>query len=238
MCLVCTHRIVVYRYAEFHDILSEYFIFMALYLRKKLDNKAEIAVWQVTETEEELLDLISVPTDEMEEIMLFRSESQRRQKLAVRALLNEVFEEKMYLNHHDNGKPYLENCVTNISITHTDKYVAIIISDDDELGIDIESLDRNFAPVEQKALSEDEIDDLDDDKKNEQLAIYWCAKEAIYKRMSQSRVNFAEQIEVEKFNLKKEGELEATFIHKDEYEEDFELEYMMFDRHVLVWLVG
>ena len=211
---------------------------MALYLRKKLDNKAEIAVWQVTETEEELLKLSSVPTDEMEEISLFRNENQRRQKLAVRALLNEVFEEKMYLNHHDNGKPYLENCVTNISITHTDKYVAIIISDDDELGIDIESLDRNFAPVEQKALSEDEIDDLDDDKKNEQLAIYWCAKEAIFKRMSQSRVNFAEQIEVEKFNLKKEGELEATFIHKDEYEEDFELEYMMFDRHVLVWLVG
>ena len=211
---------------------------MALYLRKKLDNKAEIAVWQVTETEEELIQLSSVPTDEMEEISLFRNENQRRQKLAVRALLNEVFEEKMYLNHHDNGKPYLENCVTNISITHTDKYVAIIISDDDELGIDIESLDRNFAPVEQKALSEDEIDDLDDDKKNEQLAIYWCAKEAIFKRMSQSRVNFAEQIEVEKFNLKKEGELEATFIHKDEYEEDFELEYMMFDRHVLVWLVG
>ena len=211
---------------------------MALYLRKKLDNKAEIAVWQVTETEEELMKLSSVPTDEMEEISLFRNENQRRQKLAVRALLNEVFEEKMYLNHHDNGKPYLENCVTNISITHTDKYVAIIISDDDELGIDIESLDRNFAPVEQKALSEDEIDDLDDDKKNEQLAIYWCAKEAIFKRMSQNRVNFAEQIEVEKFNLKKEGELEATFIHKDEYEEEFDLEYMMFDSHVLVWLVG
>ena len=211
---------------------------MALYLRKKLDNKAEIAVWHVTETEEELIKLSSVPTDEMEEISLFRSESQRRQKLAVRALLNEVFEEKMYLNHHDNGKPYLENCVTNISITHTENYVAIIISDDDELGIDIESLDRNFAAVEQKALSEDEIEDLDNDKKNEQLAIYWCAKEAIFKRMSQSRVNFAEQIEVEKFNLKKEGELEATFIHKDEYEEDFELEYMMFDRHVLVWLVG
>ena len=211
---------------------------MALYLRKKLDNKAEIAVWHVTETEEELIRLSSVPTDEMEEISLFRNENHRRQKLAVRALLNEVFEEKMYLNHHDNGKPYLENCVTNISITHTDKYVAIIISDDDELGIDIESLDRNFAVVEQKALSEDEIDDLDDEKKNEQLAIYWCAKEAIFKRMSQNRVNYAEQIEVEKFNLKKEGELEATFIHKDEYEEEFELEYMMFDRHVLVWLVG
>ena len=213
---------------------------MALYLRRKLDNKAEIAVWQVTETEEELLNLTSVPTDELEEISLFRSESQRRQKLAVRALINELFDEKMYLNHHDNGKPYLENCATNISITHTENYVAIITHEEEEVGIDIESLERDFSAVEKKALSEDEIDDLEDNSsnKNEQLAIYWCAKEAIFKRMSQNRVNFAEQIEVEQFNVRKEGELEATFIHKDEYEEEFELEYMMFDRHVMVWLVG
>ena len=54
---------------------------MALYLRKKLDNKAEIAVWQITETEKELTELSSVPNDEMEEISLIRSESQRKQKL-------------------------------------------------------------------------------------------------------------------------------------------------------------
>ena len=211
---------------------------MALYLRKKLDNKAEIAVWHVTESEEELLGLTSVPNDELEEISLFRSESQRRQKLAVRALINEVFEDKMYLNHHDNGQPYLENCATNISITHTEKYVAIIIHDEEEVGIDVESLDRDFSVVEQKALSEDEIDDLEKDKRNEQLAIYWCAKEALFKRMALNRVVYSEQIEVEKFNVRKEGELEATFSHKDGHEEDFELEYMIFDRHVLVWLVG
>ena len=211
---------------------------MALYLRKKLDNKAEIAVWQVTETEEELKNITSVPTDEMEEISLFRSESQRKQKLAVRALINEVFEEKMYLNHHDNGQPYLENCATNISITHTENYVAIIIHDEEEVGIDVESLDRDFSVVEQKALSEDEIDDLEKDKRNEQLAIYWCAKEALFKRMALNRVVYSEQIEVEKFNVRKEGELEATFIHKDGHEEEFELEYMIFDHHVLVWLVG
>lgn len=211
---------------------------MGLYLRKTLDNKAEISVWKITETEQELIDKCSVPTDEMEEISLIRSESLRKQKLAVRALLNEVFEEKMYLSHHDNGKPYLENCVTNISITHTEKYVAIITHDEDDLGIDIESLDRDFSSVEKKALSEDEIEDLDDDKeeKNEQLAIYWCAKEAIYKRMSINRVDFAEQIEVEKFNLRDEGELDATFIHKDGHEEEFELGYITFDRHVLVWI--
>ena len=214
---------------------------MALYLKKELENGAELAVWQITETEDELKTLSSVPTDEMEEINLYGNESQRKQRLAVRALINELFDEKMYLDHHDNGKPYLENCATNISITHTDKYVAVIIHDEDDLGIDIESLDRDFSSVEKKALSEDEIDDLDDDdrkKMNEQLAIYWCAKEAIFKRMSQNRVDFAEQIEVEKFNPKGEGELEATFIHKDGHEEEFDLEYIVFDRHVLVWLVG
>lgn len=211
---------------------------MGLYLRKTLENKAEIAVWQITETEEQLKALSSTPNDEMEEILFIKSESLRKQKLAVRALLNEVFEEKVYLGHHDNGKPFLENCITNISITHTEKYVAIIIDDEEDLGIDMESLDRDFSAVERKALSEEEKEDLDNSKKNEQLAIYWCAKEAIYKRMSQNRVDFAEQIEVEKFTLKGKGELEATFTHKDGHEEEFDLGYVFFDRHVLVWVVG
>lgn len=211
---------------------------MALYFKKELDNEATIAVWQVTETEAELRELSSIPTDELEEISFIRSESLRRQRLAVRALLSQLFEDKVYLSHHDNGKPYLENLVTNISITHTEKYVAVILHDEEDVGIDIECQDRDFSAVEKKALSEEEIDDLDEDKKNEQLAIYWCAKEAIFKRVSAYNVDFAEQIEIERFRPRGEGELEATFIHKDGYEEEFELEYMTFDHHVLVWVVG
>ena len=211
---------------------------MALYLLKELDNTAKVAVWQITESEEELRVLSSTPADEMEEISFIKSESLRKQRLAVRALLNQLFGEKVYLAHHDNGKPYIENDSINISITHTDKYVAVILDQNDEVGIDIESLDRDFSVVEKKALSEDEIDDLDDDReeKNEQLAIYWCAKEAVFKKISQYNVDFAEQIEIERFRTKGEGELEATFIHKDGYEEELDLEYMTFDRHVLVWV--
>ena len=141
-------------------------IIMALYLKKVLDNKAEIAVWQITETEEELKALSSTPSDEMEEISWIKSESLRKQRLAVRALLNELFDEKVYLSHHDNGKPFLENRVTNISITHTDKYVAVILHETEDVGIDVESLVRDFSAVELKALSEEVIEDLDDDKRN------------------------------------------------------------------------
>ena len=213
---------------------------MALFLTKDLDDDAHsrLGVWQITETEAELKALSSIPSDELEEISFIKSESLRKQKLAVRALLDCMFDEKVYLSHHDNGKPYIENNATNISITHTDKYVAVILNDIDDVGIDCESLDRDFSAVEKKALSEDEIEDLDDDKRNEQLAIYWCAKEAVYKKLSQYNVDFAEQIEIDSFRPKGEGELEATFIHKDGYEEDFDLEYMTFDRHVLVWIAG
>ena len=210
---------------------------MGLYLKKKLDNEAEIAVWQITETEEELKELSATPSDEMEEISFIRSESLRKQRLAVRALLNTLFDEKVYLSHHDNGKPYLENNPVNISITHTEKYVAVILHEEENVGIDIESLDRDFSAVEKKALSEDEIDDLEDEKRNEQLAIYWCAKEAVFKLLSRYNVDFAEQIEIERFRPRGEGELEATFTSKNE-EEEFDLEYITFDRHVLVWVVG
>lgn len=212
---------------------------MALYFTKELEEtRSRIGVWHITESEDELCELASAPTDEMEEISFIKSESLRKQKLAVKALLNNMFGEKVYLSHHDNGKPYIENSVTNISITHTNEYVAVILDDNEDVGIDMESLARDFSAVEKKALSEDEIEDLDEDKKNEQLAIYWCAKEAIYKRISAYGVDFAEQIEVERFRPREEGELEATFIHKDGYEEEFDLEYMTFDNHVLVWVVG
>ena len=210
---------------------------MALYLRKELENEAEIGVWEITETEEELKELSMTPTDEMEEISFIRSESLRKQRLAVRALLNTLFDDKVYLSHHDNGKPYIENDAINISISHTERFVAVILHKEENVGIDIESLDRDFSVVEKKALSEDEIDDLEDEKRNEQLAIYWCAKEAIFKLLSRYNVDFAEQIEVERFRPRGEGELEATFSYKDE-EEEFDLEYITFDRHVLVWVVG
>ncbi len=213
---------------------------MALYLIQDLDDDyhSKLGVWKITESEEELRRLSSVPADELEEISYIKSESLRKQKFAVRALLDVMFGEKVYLSHHDNGKPYIENSATNISITHTDKYVAVILNDTEEVGIDCESLDRDFSAVEKKALSEEEIESLDEDKRNEQLAIYWCAKEAIYKKMSQHNVDFAEQIEIDDFRMRGEGELEATFIQKDGFEEELRLQYMTFDRHILVWVAG
>ena len=209
---------------------------MALFLTKDLDDPAHsrVGVWKITESEAELRTMTSIPSDELEEISYIKNESLRKQRLAVRALLDAMFEEKVYLSHHDNGKPYIENNAINISITHTDQYVAVILNEEDEVGIDCESLNRDFSAVEKKALSDEEIGDLEDEQKNEQLAIYWCAKEAIFKLTSQYDVDFAEQIQIDGFRYRNEGELSATVTDKDGYEQELNLYYFTFDRHVLV----
>ena len=112
--------------------------------------------------------------------------------------------------------------------------------------------------MEKRALNDEERDDLiekDDDpekmeERNTQLAIYWCAKEALYKRMGRHNVDFSEDMEVEHFNVREEGEIDVVFKYpKSEHivdedgeeqneEEEFTMQYEVFENHVLVWMVG
>ena len=211
---------------------------MGLYSSKELSNGAEIHIWEITESEEELRKLCApIPSDEIEELLLLNSETRRKEKLAIRALLKQIFETKVYLGHHDNGKPYIINSVVELSITHTSRFVAIITHPNSDVGIDMESVERNFSAVYKKALSEKERKQIGSNNQDLKLAIIWCAKEAVYKRMSIIGVDFASQILIHKFNPKNEGEIDAVFVHRNGKEEHLELRYELIENHVMVWIV-
>ncbi|HPS95164.1 MAG: 4'-phosphopantetheinyl transferase superfamily protein [Bacteroidales bacterium] len=211
---------------------------MGLLYSRELDNGATISMWEIVESEEELLNLCSIPNDEIEELQLTKSVARRREKLAVRALLNELFDGKVYLGHHDNGRPFLQNSLIEISISHTNRYVCVLTHPEESVGVDIESLNRDFSAVEKKALSVEEIENLSEKSRNLHLAIHWSAKEAIYKRMSLSDVDFSKQIEIKRFTPRESGEIDAVFITRDGQEMEFEVNYETFDNHILAWLVG
>ena len=236
---------------------------MGLYLRKELKGGGTIAVWEITESEKELLDILAIDEEdrdeELEEISLYKSEQARRERLSVLALVQTLFEEPVHIGHHENGAPYIENDSTRISITHTNRFAAVIIHPSEEVGIDIESIKRDFTAVEKRALSDEERDDLLDkeednpekmEERNTQLAIYWCAKEALYKRMGRNNVDFSEDMEVDRFNVHDEGEIDVTFKYpqsehivdedgeEQNEEEEFEMQYETFEDHVMVWMVG
>ncbi|HNW48724.1 MAG TPA: 4'-phosphopantetheinyl transferase superfamily protein [Bacteroidales bacterium] len=211
---------------------------MGLLYSRELENGATISMWEIVESEEELLNLCSIPNDEIEELQLTKSVARRREKLAVRALLNELFDGKVYLGHHDNGRPFLQNSLIEISISHTNRYVCVLTHPEESVGVDIESLNRDFSAVEKKALSVEEIENLSEKSRNLHLAIHWSAKEAIYKRMSLSDVDFSKQIEIKRFTPRESGEIDAVFITRDGQEMEFEVNYETFDNHILAWLVG
>ncbi len=230
-----------------------------------------IAVWEITETEKELLNILAQDEEdrdqELEEISLYKSEQARREKLSVLCLVQELFREPspefpvgpVHIGHHENGSPYIENDSTRISITHTNRFSAVIIHPSEEVGIDIESIRRDFTAVEKRALNDDEREDLVEkdesdpeqmEERNTQLAIYWCAKEALYKRMDRTHVDFSKDMEVDRFSVRDEGEIDVVFKYpKNEHildedgneqneEEEFEMQYEVFEDHVMVWMVG
>ena len=211
---------------------------MGLLYSRELENGATISMWEIVESEEELLNLCSIPNDEIEELQLTKSVARRREKLAVRALLNELFDGKVYLGHHDNGRPFLQNSLIEISISHTSRYVCVLTHPEESVGVDIESLNRDFSAVEKKALSLEEIENLSEKSRNLHLAIHWSAKEGIYKRMSLSDVDFSKQIEIKRFTPRESGEIDAVFLTRDGQEMEFEVNYEVFNDHILAWLVG
>ena len=56
-----------------------------------------LAVWHITESEEELQSIASVPDEEQEDISFSPLSRRRVARYAVRALLNTLFEEKVSL---------------------------------------------------------------------------------------------------------------------------------------------
>jgi 4'-phosphopantetheinyl transferase EntD len=212
---------------------------MGVVLKKEIEKGALLMVWEITESEQELMDLCSLPNSEQEELKITGSERRRKEKLAVRALLNEIFGQKVYLGYYDNGRPFLLNSIVEISISHTSKYAAVLTHPEFNVGLDIESVNRDFSAVEKKALSVKEISGLRKKERNYQLAILWSAKESIFKRMSLSNVNYAGQIEIKKFTPKDSGVLEAVFrMPGNEKESVFELKYELFNDHIITWMVG
>ena len=229
---------------------------MAITFTKQIGNKAQIAVWEITESEQQLIELLTGEGDEwkeeIEEISLSSSPAHRVERLAVIALVQSLFDEPVHIGHHENGSPYIENNSTHISISHTKGLAAVIIAPQQEVGIDVESIERDFSAVQKKALGSREVEELSDDgqQRNTQLALYWCAKEAIYKRMGVSGVDFSKDIHIERFSVKEEGEIDAVFTYpiedediaeesrqKERTEKELTLQYEFLNNYILVWTV-
>ena len=112
-----------------------------------------------------------------QEISVFQHENRKKQWLAVRLLLDEISLEKTKILYHENGQPYTEKY--NLSISHSHELVAVCMSLNKAVGIDIQKKDEKIFRIAKRFLTEEEqllcAGDLENTTK------CWAVKEALYK---------------------------------------------------------
>lgn len=174
---------------------------MPLHKIHYLSNNSTIAVWYITETEEELLALAQLTTDETYRYGQLKREKRRKEWLATRALLKAAFPyQELEITYTSEGKPGLQNG-WKISISHTPNFAAIIINPEIEVGIDIQVQKDNILNACHLFMSSKELENVYPEHELEQLHLYWCAKEALYKLASDSSLNIFSHIFIEPFDL-------------------------------------
>lgn len=163
----------------------------------QLPEKIIAAIWDITETEEELLRIARPDLEEMSLYRTFRHPGRKLQWLAVRALIKTILKgDPARIIYNSNGKPHLGLSDTAISISHTAGFAAIALSEAIEPGIDIELVQPRLRKIAGRFLNEAEQERLPEVPADEQLCMFWCIKEAVFKIHGEPGLDLRNQIHV------------------------------------------
>ncbi len=173
---------------------------MPLVHSEKIEGTSTLLVWKLTETEYELISMLDSAYN-FGDLDNITHPQKKREWLGSRLLIKILTEDSgiAYLGTYkdDHGKVYLSHDEAHISITHALEYVAAILDPSKPVGIDIEKLDPKLQRAAGKFLSEQELAHASNDIT--MLAMYWCAKEAIYKLYGKNKVSFRNDIRISTF---------------------------------------
>lgn len=168
---------------------------MPLLFSRSLQPDAMLAVWKITETEEELLAALPPYADTR---ALAGQVHQRRRvewlasRVLVYTLLPRFTNQPLVLARNPDGKPYFPNQPLHVSITHSPELAAVILSENHEVGIDIELVTPKALRVADRFLTDQEKNHTATDEML--TCLYWSAKETLYKLYSRKKLILKENL--------------------------------------------
>jgi phosphopantetheinyl transferase len=204
---------------------------MPLIFQQDINDFAKIGIWELKESEIffsgiEIRNNIAHP-------------SKRLQHLAGRFLLKTLFPDFPIKDIiiSVSGKPILIDNSYFFSISHTNEYVAAIVSKHENVGIDIEKVSPKIMGVLKRVLSKSELNIIDKQNwaENYQAEILmWSIKEAVYKWVGEKNISFQNNINiVEIDNVNKRAIVE---IKKNKTIQVF-IRYIFYNKYCLVWII-
>lgn len=207
---------------------------MSCITKHYLTKETEIGVWKIEEDMQTLLRKVTMEGDDEKRFSSFRSNSRKLEYLSVRALLAEMMGDNARIVYNKNNKPFLKDGSRFISISHSHKYTAILLSTTDRVGIDLEYMSSNITTLAFKFINSKEKITKDKSKKKIHLYIHWCAKEAIYKICDKEGINIRRDITIYPFEVNPSGEITGR-IKNRKLDEEFHLFYTVYENYVLAW---
>jgi 4'-phosphopantetheinyl transferase len=209
---------------------------MPLIRNNKIAENIFLAVWEITESLDELHQNFLINEKEMQAYEAISNEGRKKQWLVTRKLLYALTNNpNLWISHYGNRKPYLNDENLSISISHTSNYVAILLGENIKLGIDIEKLTSRIYKIRNKFCSETENEYLTDDENLlPRLYLIWSAKEALFKMYGEGNLDFRKNLHIQEFEFSPPGKLK-TKIKCHEIDTEVELYYDQIGDHVLVY---
>jgi|ERR1035437_4543110 phosphopantetheinyl transferase len=165
-----------------------------------------------------------------------KSQIRKQQLIGARYLLQELIGDSApyIIEYSIHGKPYIKGYDLEISISHTKEYIALILSKDKKVGIDIEILDPRIIRIENKFLRDDERAFIHPNHYLEQFYIIWSAKETLFKIYEKGGLIFKENLIVHPFGYSEKGTIQAE-IFTPNHQKTYTLNYGRIDDLMMVY---
>ena len=202
---------------------------MPLY-RKLEVGRSTIALWKIEEDLAFFQSSFATSPDILDK-------NKRLQWYASRYLVSNQLGPKAIISKDEFGKPVLRNSKWHLSISHTPTFAAVMMHPSTPVGIDIEAATPKVIRIAHKFLRDDELQAIEPEEQIDKLILYWSAKESLYKLYGKGGIEFKSQLLIEPFELRKQGQLNATIVVPGERIKNLLVNYEFFDGHVLTYVV-
>ena len=185
-------------------------------------------LWRIDDSEDIMDPNNELNSDDYKIFLSRKANHMKKQFLASRKLISLVDPDLRV--SYENNIPFLSDN-RNISISHCEDLVTILISENKGIGIDVERINKKVNSIKSKFLNQKEITYFSGDEETRKLTKAWTAKEAIYKAVRIPGIIFSENIVLEEFNYAAKSGI-GKFISEDE-ETAFKLYFNDLDDYCL-----
>ncbi len=207
-----------------------------MYHKSDLPQGGRLAIWHVTESQDELEAMIREQTPAFTQKPPPERKRRHREWYATRLLLSLMGADPS-VGYDKLGKPFLHHGDQHISISHSGEYVAASIHPTKRTGIDLEHTGDRIHRVKKKFINEDEAKALRQGLETEMLYVIWGAKECAFKIYGKGGVDFRNHLKVKPFEFSTTGSTEVM-LTKPDISDKFGVRWEYFGDLILVHAIA